>query len=112
MSKRSATRKSLPITRRQQVLALRQMKAEEVAANLADKIREAVKQEVEKQSKVLRDTMFDLMDRVDDLERNSGNGQERAETPQVSGGPEVVQEPSLEGGTGPGQEEDQGSLGG
>lgn len=58
-----------PITRRQQVEALRRLKADEVAANLADKIREAVRQEVEIQLKAVRDTVLNCIDRTMDLEK-------------------------------------------
>ncbi len=57
-----------PITRKQQVAALRTMKAQEVAEHVASHIREAVKQEVEKQVGVLKSTMLDLIDRVMNLE--------------------------------------------
>lgn len=57
-----------PITRRQQIAALRQMKAEEVAANLGDKIREAVRQEVNQQLKAVKDTVLNCIDRVMEVE--------------------------------------------
>lgn len=57
-----------PITRRQQVAAIRQLKGEEIASAVATTIREAVKQEVELQIKAIKDTMFDLIDRVVGLE--------------------------------------------
>jgi hypothetical protein len=88
------------------------MKADEVAERLADNIRQAVKDEVAGQLKPIKDTMLDLIDRVVDLERNSRDGQKRAEAPGVPGLPEVVQEPVVEGRTGPCEEEYQGSTGG
>jgi hypothetical protein len=57
-----------PITRRQQVAAIRQIKGNEIASAVAERIREAVKDEVDRQLKPLKDTMFDLIDRVAELE--------------------------------------------
>lgn len=57
-----------PITRRQQVEAVRQVKGQEIAAAVADRIRDAVKQEVKLQLKVVKDTMFMLIDRVTEVE--------------------------------------------
>lgn len=64
MSKRSAKPPG-PITRRQQVAAIRQVKGQEIATAVAGTIRDAVKQEVETQLKTIKDTMFDLIDRVE-----------------------------------------------
>ncbi len=121
MSKPSAMRNRLTdkrplqeLTRRQQVAALRTMKAEEVAANVAGHIRDAVKQEVETQLKSLKDTMFQLIDRVVEMEGeidklrehkartwcdegNSDSGSERAEAPPIPKDNEVVQEPGEQG---------------
>ena len=57
-----------PITRRQQVAAIRQIKGQEIATAVASNIREAVKQEVEQQLKAIKDTMFDMIDRIVDME--------------------------------------------
>lgn len=67
MSKKSA-KVAGPITRRQQVAAVRQIKGAEIAAAVATNIREAVKQEVETQFKSIKDTMLDLIARAVDLE--------------------------------------------
>ncbi len=66
MSKRSA-KPAGPITRRQQVAAVRQIKSDEIAAAVGKDVRHAVKQEVEVQLKVIKDTMLSLIDRVVDL---------------------------------------------
>jgi hypothetical protein len=50
------------------VEALRTLKSQEIAATLADKIQEAVTQEVERQLKSIKDTMLSTIDRVCDLE--------------------------------------------
>jgi len=57
-----------PITRRQQVAAIRQIKGQEIATAVASNIRDAVKQEVETQLKAIKDTMLDMIDRVVDME--------------------------------------------
>ena len=70
MSKPSSKR-TVPnghVTRKQQVRALKELKAQEIGENVADRIREAVKDEVSKQLKPIVDTMTDLIDRVLDLE--------------------------------------------
>ena len=95
MSKRSAKRGPRPVTRRQQIEALRQVKGQEIASRVADNIREAVKQEVETQLKTIKDTMFDLIDRVVQIESNSVDRQQGEETPPISGDDEVVPEPGL-----------------
>ena len=58
-----------PITRRQQVAAIRQVKGQEIAEAVSTKIREAVDQEVEQQLSVIKSTMLDLIDRGVDLEQ-------------------------------------------
>ncbi len=115
MSKKSAMKNKLTgkrplqaLTRRQGVVALRTLKAQEVAENVAGSIREAVKQEVELQLGAIKDTMFDLIDRVVKLEGNSPDRQRGAEASEVSSDPEVVQGPGIEGPTdsGPLEESD------
>lgn len=115
MSKRSAMLQRMrrtptsagPITRRQQVEAVRQLKGEEIAASVGAKIQEAVKQEVETQLKRITDTMFSLIDRVVDLEArqhavlmkrvkdegDSDSGSERTEAVPIQQDPQVVQGP-------------------
>jgi len=57
-----------PITRAQQVAAMRQIKGQEIAEAVSNNIREAVKQEVETQLKSIKDTVLDMIDRVVDCE--------------------------------------------
>lgn len=57
-----------PITRSQQVAAIRQIKGQEIATAVASNIREAVKQEVGTQLKAIKDTMLNMIDRVVDIE--------------------------------------------
>lgn len=105
MSKKSA-KPAGPVTRRQQVEALRKLKGQEIAENVAQNIREAVKSEVETQLKAIKDTMLSLIDRVIDLEtfqREAHEGEEDVcdgddrpegeETPSVPDDDEVVQGP-------------------
>lgn len=103
-----------PITRRQQVEALRKLKADEVAANLADKIREAVQDEVDRQLKAVKDTVMSTIDRVMDVEKiiqdwtvdNEGDcddRQERAEGSPVPEDDEVVREQVVAGEDDPGE---------
>ncbi len=113
MSKRSA-KVAGPITRRQQIAGLRQMKAQEVAESVAANIRGAVKQAVDEELKKIKDTMLDLIDRVVDLEtkgsdgkpmlmqepggtidRNGDSGQEGTEAPEVPEDDEVVPKPII-----------------
>ncbi len=68
MSKKSA-KPAGPITRRQQVAAIRQVKGQEIAEAVSTRIREAVQQEVEQQLSGIKSTMFDLLDRVVELEQ-------------------------------------------
>lgn len=70
MSKKSA-KPAGPVTRKQQVAALRTLKTQQVASAVAQNIREAVKAEVETQLKAIRDTILSLIDRVLDLETTS-----------------------------------------
>jgi hypothetical protein len=104
-----------PITRRQQVAAIRQIKGQEIATAVASSIRKAVKQEVETQLKAIKDTMLDLIDRVLDCEArqnavlmqrvkdevtSEGDGDdrpERAEGSEVLEVDEVVPDKGLEG---------------
>ncbi len=67
MSKKSA-KPSGPITRRQQIAAIRQVKGREIAVAVSNNIRKAVKQEVDLQLKAIKDTMFDMIDRVVECE--------------------------------------------
>lgn len=108
MGSRSKGTQQLPITRRQQVEALRTMKANEVASHLADRIREAVRQEVERQLQALRDTMVSCLDRIMDLEGHlqrtdatyeggSDDRSEREEAAEVSVDTEVVPDQGVEG---------------
>lgn len=57
-----------PITRRQQVAAIRQIKGQEIASAVASNIREAVKDEVDRQLKAVKDTVLNMIDRVVELE--------------------------------------------
>jgi len=57
-----------PITRRQQLAVIRQLKGQEIAASVAKNIWEAVTETVDIQLKAIRDTMLDLIDRVVDIE--------------------------------------------
>ena len=107
-----------PITRRQQVAAVRQIKGQEIAAAVADSIREAVKQEVETQLRSITNPMLDLIDRVVDLEArqhavlmkrvqddcDSPNRQERAEGSEVQQDVEMVQRPCFDGASDLGQD--------
>ncbi len=107
-----------PITRRQQVAAVRQIKGQEIAAAVADSIREAVKQEVETQLRSITNPMLDLIDRVVDLEArqhavlmkrvqddcDSPNRQERAEGSKVQQDVEMVQRPCFDGASDLGQD--------
>lgn len=100
-----------PITRRQQVAAIRQIKGDEIAAAVSERIREAVKQEVEMQLKTVKDTMLDCLDRVVECEfkleaadirraHDEGDGddrQERTEDAPVLKVAEVVPDEGLEG---------------
>lgn len=89
MSKKS-TKPAGPVTRRQQVEALRRLKGQEIAENVAQNIREAVKSEVETQLKTITTTMLSLIDRVMDLEAanqddcDSDDRLEREETPPTT----------------------------
>ena len=56
------------LTRKQQVAALRTLKAQEVAENVAGSIRDAVKQEIELQLGSIKETMFELIDTVTKIE--------------------------------------------
>lgn len=100
MSKRSA-KPAGPITRRQQVAAIRQVKGQEIAEAVSTKIREAVKQEVEQQLSVIKSTMLDLIDRVVDLEQeregNRDDRPKRTEAVAVQQDDEVVQGEVVEG---------------
>ncbi len=49
-----------PITRRQQIAAICRMKEQEIAAAVAERIREVVKQEVELQLGAIKETIMDL----------------------------------------------------
>ena len=114
MSKKSA--KSVgPITRRQQVAAIQQVKGQEIATAVANNIRDAVKQEVETQLRSIKDTMFALIDRVIVLEAlphdkivlledkwrtdesDSVDRPERAEAIPVQQDDQVVPEKGLDG---------------
>ncbi len=76
MSKRSAglermrrTRVAIgPVTRRQQVAAVKQIKGMEIAEAVGEKIRAAVRDEVTEQLKTITATMFDCIDRVVECE--------------------------------------------
>ena len=100
-----------PITRRQQVAAVRQIKGQEIAAAVADNIREAVSQEVETQLQRIKDAMLSLIDRVVDLEQreilrdcNGADRQERAEGSEVQQDVEMVQRPCFDGASDLGQD--------
>ncbi|KKN68066.1 hypothetical protein LCGC14_0455200 [marine sediment metagenome] len=107
-----------PITRRQQVAAVRQIKGQEIAAAVADNIREAVSQEVETRLQKVMDTILSLLDRVVDLEArqhavlmkrvqddcDSPNRQERAEGSEVQQDVEMVQRPCFDGASDLGQD--------
>lgn len=100
MSKRS-TKEAGPVTRRQQVAAVKQLKGEEIAAAVAKDIRAAVSQEVEAQLGKITDTMFQLIDRVVNLEQrmettndsDSADRSERTEAVTVQQNDEVVPGP-------------------
>lgn len=77
--------------------ALRTLKAEEVAEHVADSIRQAVQQEVVVQLGKIKIEMLNLIDKVVELESHCVSRQSGAETPEVSGDPEVVQGPRIEG---------------
>lgn len=83
MSRRSEQRAG-PITRRQQVAAVKQLKGEEIAAAVAKDIRAAVSQEVETHLGRITDTMLQLIDRVVDLEQRmeTTNDSDRADRPE------------------------------
>lgn len=120
MSKPSAKPAPLVITRKQQIAALRTMKAQEVASNVAKHIREAVEQEVEKQLAGIKASWLGLIDKVADMEARNNLGtlsegeqnylkkerdegdsndrQERAEALEVQQDIEVVPNKGLKGG--------------
>ena len=114
-----------PITRRQQVAAIRQIKGTEIAAAVANNIRSAVEEEVTRQVLALKDTMFNLIDRVTACElRLSGAGirraqdegdsddrPERTEGTPVLEDDEVVQGSGLEGDDHCGQDYEEGPEG-
>lgn len=113
MSRPSAKRGVRPghVTRKQQAKVLAQVKAQEIGENVADRIREATKQEVSKQLKPVTDTMTDLIERVLDLETHqkrtfadegdSVGRHKGEETPEVSLDDQVAPEPSSKGGDAP-----------
>ena len=130
ISKKSA-KVAGPITRRQQVEAQRLLKAQEVAEFVAARIREAVKEEVERFLKPIKDTMLDLIDRVLELEIGTaggadttsaivGNGDdsdssdrpEGEEAPPIPEHDEVVQGPCHDGDYDLGQGDSFGASGG
>lgn len=91
------------LTRKQQVAALRTLKAQEVADNVAGSIRDAVKQEVELQLGSIKDVMMELIDSVSKLEKevymdegDSSDRQEGEEALEDALDPEVVQESGIE----------------
>lgn len=73
MSKKSAKTMIPPdyVTRKQQVRAIRDIKTQEVAKAVAERIEGAVRSEVESQLKSIKDTMLSLIDRVVDLEMHT-----------------------------------------
>lgn len=105
MSKPSARTKVPPdyVTRKQQVRAVRDIKTQEVAKAVAERIKSAVVSEVESQLKIIKDTMLNLIDRVVELElrneSNSADRQEGAEASKVSDDVDVAPEPLIEGPT-------------
>ena len=117
MSKKSA-KPAGPITRRQQVAAIRQVKGQEIASAVAKNIREAVSQEVDLQLKKIKDTVLEMIDRVAQCEarqnavlmrrvhdeRDSGDRQERTEAVEIQSIGEVVQEPCHDGASSSGQD--------
>lgn len=86
-----------PITRRQQVAALRKIKTQEVAEAVASMITGNVREEVDRQLTGIKDTMFDLIDRMVGLESDSTDRHEGTEATLVPVDDKVVPEPSVQG---------------
>ena len=98
-----------------------QVKTKEIAERIADNIRTAVREEVDRQLRPVKDTMLDLIDRVGilegeepfevDDESDGEDRQERAEAVAFPEPVELVPGQVLEGADGPGSDEDEGPTG-
>ncbi len=125
MSKRSA-KPAGPVTRRQQVAAVKQIKGMEIAEAVGEKIRAAVKDEVTEQLKTITSTMLDCIDRVVECEAkqnavlmrrvqdegDSSDRPERTEAVEIQPIVDVAQEPCPDGADHLGPDEEESSEGG
>lgn len=103
MNKLTGKRPLQALTRKQQVAALRSLKAEEVAVAVGADVRHAVRAEVAVQLDKIKTKMLFLIDQVMELEKavypdesNCADRQQGAEASKVPGDPEVVQGSGVE----------------